>query len=164
VGITVHQTPSDKLFVVKVAPQKQEAAARRLAAVGRVEPLAESLLLLRAAASSGDAKTIWNRARQVLGSAGTIQPVLLDEGGVPHYPTGEISVRFQEPPPDKLVQDLAAAHGLRLRDRNEFVPEQVVFQPLDAARSYIPELVRELADAGSGLTVWANTLSHFRRG
>lgn len=163
-GITVHQTPSDQLFVVKVAPQQRAAAARRLAAVGRVEPLAESLLLLRAASSLGDAKAVWNRARQVLGTAGTVQPVLLDERGAQHYPTGEISVRFQEPPPDEVVHDLAAAHGLRLRDRNEFVPEQVVFQPLDAAKSYIPELVRELSDAGSGLTVWANTLSHFNRG
>jgi hypothetical protein len=94
---------------------------------------------------------------------GTAQPALVDETGAAHLPTGEISVRFHEAQPDERLQEFADEHGLRLRDRNEFVPQQAVFQPADLASSYIPRLVRELAQTEDTKAVWANTLIRFHR-
>lgn len=71
-------------------------------------------------------------------------------------PTGEVSVRFHTSPSDAELSGFAAEHGLRLLRRNEFVPQQVVFQPLGSdVRSVIQRIERE----GAARAVWANTLS-----
>ena len=93
---------------------------------------------------------------------GSVQPVLIDEAGEPHYPTGEISVRFKAAPDDEGLRRFAADHGLRLLRRNQFVREQVVFKPLDSS-SYLPDLVQAIEREGVAKAVWANTLSHYQR-
>jgi hypothetical protein len=158
----MNQAPSDHLFVVD-APRDRESAGQRLASLGRVEPLEGSERLLLLSTPVGDPETRWARAQKLLGELGTVQPVLVDELGETQLPTGEISVRFHEIPADDRLQQFAAEHGLRLRDRNEFVPQQAVFRPADPSASYLPKLVRELAGTKDTKAVWANTLSRFRR-
>jgi hypothetical protein len=159
------QAPSDHLFVVDVDSQKRDQAAKRLAPLGGVKPLEgnERLLLLTVEPGSLDSESAWSRARKLLGDLGSVHPVLMDELGEPHFPTGEISVRFHEVPPDDRLQEFAADHGLRLRDRNEYVPQQAVFRPVDSSSRYLPKLVQELADTRETRAVWANTLTRFRR-
>jgi hypothetical protein len=76
-------------------------------------------------------------------------------------PTGEITVRFRETPDEKQLQRFASGYGLRLLRRNEFVPQQAVFQPAD--RSDLPALVRTIEGDGSTKAVWLNTLSRYTR-
>jgi hypothetical protein len=161
----VKQAPSDHLFVVDIGSQERDQAVQRLAPLGTVKPLegSERLLLLTIAPGSLDAESAWSRGRELLGDLGSVHPVLLDELGEPHFPTGEISVRFHEVPPDDRLQEFAAEHGLRLRDRNEYVPQQAVFRPVDSSASYLPKLVQELADTKDTKAVWANTLTRFQR-
>lgn len=158
------QAPSDHLFVVDVGSRERDEAVQHLAPLGTVQPLegSERLLLLTIAPGSLDAESAWNRARELLGDLGSVHPVLLDELGEPHFPTGEISVRFREVPPDDRLQEFAAEHGLRLRNRNEYVPQQAVFRPVDSA-SYLPKVVEELTETTDTKAVWANTLTRFRR-
>lgn len=158
------QAPSDHLFVIDAGPQQRDPVAQRLAPLGSVKPLegSDRLQLLTIAPGTLDAEAAWNRARQLLGDLGSVHPVLLDELGEPHFPTGEISVRFREVPPDDRLQEFAAEHGLRLRNRNEYVPQQAVFRPVDSA-SYLPKLVQELTEMTDTKAVWANTLTRFRR-
>lgn len=160
------QDPSDHLFVVDI-PQERESAVERLSPLGAVTPLEGNdrlLLLSIPAGSGGDAESRWAQAKELLGDLGTVQPVLLDESGEAHYPTGEISVRFHEAQPDDRLHSFAEEHGLRLRDRNEFVPHQAVFRPADPSSIYLPKVVRELAQTQDTKAVWANTLTRFRRG
>jgi hypothetical protein len=161
----VKQAPSDHLFVVDIGPQERDQAVQRLAPLGSVKPLegSERLLLLTIAPDSLDAEAAWSQARKLLGNLGSVHPVLLDELGEPHFPTGDISVRFHEVPPDERLQEFAVEHGLRLRDRNEYVPQQAVFRPVDSSASYLPKLVQELAETRDTKAVWANTLTRFRR-
>jgi hypothetical protein len=77
--------------------------------------------------------------------------------------TGEISVRFTAVLKDEELHLFAAEHGLKLLRRNEFVPQQAVFQPLDASRSSLPEIVRRLEREKRAQSVWANTLSQYER-
>lgn len=156
------QAPSDHLLVVEA--RNREEAARRLSSLGDLRPLegTDRLMLLSIAPGALDAEAAWSRARELLGEAGSVQPVLVDEMGYPHFPTGEISVRFHEAQPDDRLQKFAVEHGLRLRDRNEFVPQQAVFRP--SSVSYLPRLVQDLAEESDTKAVWANTLSHFQRG
>lgn len=157
------QAPSQHLFVVDIF-RDRESVARHLASVGDVRPLegSDRLLLLSVPAEAGNPETRWADVRELLGERGTVQPVLLDELGEAHVPTGEISVRFHEAPPDDRLEEFAAEHGLRLRNRNELVPQQAVFRPA-VPSSYLPRLVQELAQMEIIKAVWANTLIRFRR-
>jgi len=76
-------------------------------------------------------------------------------------PTGEITVRFRETPDEKQLQRFASGYGLRLLRRNEFVPQQAVFQPAD--RSDLPSLPRTIEGDGTTKAVWLNTLSRYTR-
>jgi hypothetical protein len=75
--------------------------------------------------------------------------------------TGEITVRFRDTPDEKQLQRFASGYGLRLLRRNDFVPQQAVFQP--ANRSDLPALVRTIEGDGSTKAVWLNTLSRYTR-
>lgn len=158
------QAPSDHLFVIEIS-RDRESAVKRLVPLGSAKPLegSERLLLLSLPAENGDPEARWALAQELLGELGTVQPVLLDETGEAHFPTGEISVRFHEAPPDDRLQEFAAEHGLRLRDRNEFVPQQAVFRPAAPSTTYLPKVVQELAETKDAKAVWANTLTRFRR-
>jgi hypothetical protein len=70
--------------------------------------------------------------------------------------TGEISVRFHRAPSDADLAGFAAEHGLRLLRRNDFAPQQAVFQPL---ASGLQEAVQRIRQEGAARSVWANTLS-----
>lgn len=76
-------------------------------------------------------------------------------------PTGEITVRFWRTLDDRQLQRFASGYGLRLLRRNEFVPQQAVFQPAD--RTDLPTLVRTIEGDGSAKAVWLNTLSRYTR-
>src|SRR5689334_7638977 len=122
------QIPSECDFVIRLASDQQEEAQARLASFGTVEPLnAKDLYLLRVTHSKGDPETTWREVSERLKSADLIQPVLIDERDYPHYPTGEITVRFNEALSDAQLAEFATAHKLRLLRRNEFVAEQAIF-------------------------------------
>lgn len=79
-------------------------------------------------------------------------------------PTGEITVRFRETPDEQQLQRFASGYRLRLLRRNEFMPQQAVFQPVDRSnRSDLPALVRTIEADGSTKAVWLNTLSRYER-
>lgn len=75
--------------------------------------------------------------------------------------TGEITVRFRETLDDRQLLRFASGYGLRLLRRNEFVPQQAVFQPAD--RADLPALVRTIEGDGTTKAVWLNTLSRYTR-
>jgi hypothetical protein len=70
--------------------------------------------------------------------------------------TGEISVRFHRAPSDADLAGFAAEHGLRLLRRNDYAPQQAVFQPL---ASNLEEVMGRIEQEGAARSVWANTLS-----
>jgi hypothetical protein len=158
----MNPSPSNHLFVVRLRPEDR-SASKRLETLGRVQPLeGTDALLLSLPADSKEPRS-WRQAQEAVGTAGTVQPVLLDEEGEPHYPTGEISVRFKNALEDDELRRFAARHELRLLRRNEFVPQQAVFQPLDGSGSYLPEIVEKLEGEDAIRAAWANTLSRYQR-
>lgn len=75
--------------------------------------------------------------------------------------TGEITVRFREIPDDVQLQRFASGYGLRLLRRNEFVPQQAVFQSAD--RLDLSGLVRTIEGDGRAKAVWLSTQSRYAR-
>lgn len=159
------QIPSEDCFVINVDPAAARAVCEELAGLGAVEALEGSdLVLLELGRPAADLRAAWQRIVEGSRAAEWVAPLLLDESGEPHYPTGEVSVRFPEPRSDDELARFGATHGLRLRHRNEFVPEQAVFEPVDPRRTFLPDLVRSLGDEAGVAAVWANTTSRYRRG
>lgn len=158
------QIPNADLFVVRVRSQDNEEVAQRLKSIGSTENLGEdNTLLLRVNKKFSGPQAGWQRLTKLIGSSGTVQPVLSDETGQPHYPTGEVTVRFLKEPSDKDLKQFAAKYRLSLRDRNEFVPEQAAFQVNDPAATYLPDLVKQITADKAIKNAWANTLSQYKR-
>jgi len=157
------QSPSDHLFIVRIDPGNQVEATQRLALLGRLQPLDGcEALLLSLRVTPAHSRSAWRRAQEIVGKAGSVQPVLIDETGEPHYPTGEISVRFKALPDEDRLLRFADDHGLLLLRRNQLVREQVVFKLLDSS-SYLPDLVQQIEREDVAKAVWANTFSHYQR-
>jgi hypothetical protein len=157
-------TPSRSLFVVRVKDKDSQAVARQLNAVGSLEEVKgrADVRLLRVGDETSDARDAWQKAQQAAGPHAAVQPVLLDQDGKTQLPTGEVTVRFRTALSDKDLDAFARAHGLRLVRRNEFAPEQAVFDVVEPAR-YLPDVVDELSESKDTRQAWANTLAAYER-
>lgn len=108
-------------------------------------------------------RAVWEKLSRLMGRSAAVYPVLMDSDGVAHYPTGEVTLRFEKTPTPDEVMDFARAHGLRLLRGNEFAPQQFVFAPLDSVADFLPDLISRLARSAGVSSAWANTLSRYRR-
>jgi hypothetical protein len=160
--VASHQRESARCLVVK---SSGGAGVRRaLGELGAVEELDDSgLLLIRLHTPGDEPKAAWRDIVERLDAVEWAGPLLVDEASGEHFPTGEVSVRFRRPPADAELERFARAHGMAVRRRNEFVPEQASFVPLEPRRTYLPDLVRTLADDDHVARAWINTASRYRR-
>jgi len=154
--------PAAGEFVVQ-SPTATKSALDRLRDLGTVERVdaAEPLLVLKVAGAKR-AKDAWAATAAKLGET-RLLPVLYDSDGAPHYPTGEVTVRFDAAPSDAELRRFGDSHKLRLLRRNEFAPQQAVFEPAGGSGEYLPDVVSKLAGLPGIHKAWANTLSRYRR-
>ena len=89
--------------------------------------------------------------------------LLVDDSSLPLVPTGELSVRFHEPLSDDELAGFAKEHGLELRRRNEFVPEQAVFAPQRWRGELLTERAEKLSHERAVSEAWLNTASEYHR-
>jgi hypothetical protein len=158
------QSPSGDRFVVRVEPEDAPSLSRRLEELGSVEALdGTDLLLLHVSEPAADPRRVWERILDRADGAAWVAPVLIDEHGQPHLPTGEVSARFDRAPSEDDLQAFAGSHGLELRSRNEYVKEQATFRLARPRSTYLPDLVQSIGTEQGVRTAWANTLTLFRR-
>jgi hypothetical protein len=143
--VTSSQRPRDE-FVVKLKGRAVEAHSGAK----------------KTTASSGDPRRTWEQLVQDP-EIEWAAPVMEGEDGSHHFPTGEVTVRFEHAPTDAQLKAFAEARQLVLKRRNEFAPQQAVFAPLHLGETYLPDLVDDLDKAKGVQTAWANTLSSYRR-
>lgn len=155
------QLPSPDTFFLRSDTVSNADTMEKLSTLGSVEPLeGADGVLLRMASTETDPRASWHALREQAGLEG-VNPVLLDEQGEPHLPTGEVTVRFASPPGDDTLEEFARQHGLELRQRNKYQPAQASF--LVSAQQYLPDVVEALEPAENVVAVWANTKSRYRR-
>lgn len=156
--------PAADQFVLRLA-RPTESLPDAIAKLGRVEAIGsgQPLYLIRVE-PHGATRQCWQALSHGLGGDAFAYPVLLDRDGAPHYPTGEVTVRFERTPTPTELDAFAQGHRLRLLRANEFAPQQFVLEPLDRARDFLPDLVSRLIAAPGIRSAWANTLSRYRRG
>lgn len=155
---TRHTPVADQ--VVKI---KAESLRPRLNLLGVTEELGQDDLLIVRVGIKTDPKDSW---KQVMRSGAVVwaAPVLKDELDEEHFPTGEVTVRFDKPPTGRALSTFASSNGLELRDRNEFVAEQAAFRVRDPKQTYLPDLIERLTHKRGVTRAWANTRSRYRRG
>ncbi len=162
--VSAKQIPSAGTFVVKADSDVLADVRKSLAGLGTLEELEGSdLLLLRVGDAYPDPKSAWQRILDRAGSAQWVAPLLLDDRSHPHFPTGDVTVRFIRAPSEAELGQFAQAHGLHLRGRNEFISEQASFTLAHPRRTYLPDLLQFLGQEEGVAAAWANTLSHYRR-
>src|SRR5262249_29262373 len=152
--------PAADQFVVRGATAVHRTELETLGALGAAAP---DVIVVRPRKAARDPKETW---REVLEGAPELEwaaPVLVDEHGDTHYPTGDVTVRFGQAPSDPELAAFAEAHSLRLMRRNEFVAAQVSFSPVDPRATYLPDLVGVLTRAHGVRIAWANTVSRYHR-
>lgn len=156
--------PAADQFVLRLA-RPSEPLPDAIAKLGRVEAIGsgQPLYLVRVE-PQGATRQSWQTLSHGLGGDAFAYPVLLDRDGAPHYPTGEVTVRFERAPTPAELDSFAKDHRLRLLCANEFAPQQFVLEPLDRASDFLPDLVSRLTATPGIRSAWANTLSHYRRG
>jgi hypothetical protein len=157
-------SPSRTEFVVTGPARQRDRIVDRLGDLGSVEQVKgqSDFVLVRLRDAGQDPRKAWEHAQAALGEDTRIQPVLVDADGKPQYPTGEVSVRFRGPVSDDDLERFAAKHHLRVVRRNEFVPEQIVFEPVESAR-YLPDVIDELGASDAARLAWANTIAKYER-
>jgi len=156
--------PAADQFVLRLA-RPSEPLPEAIAKLGHVEAIGpgQPLYLVRVE-PHGAIRQSWRTLVHGLGGDAFAYPVLLDRDGAPHYPTGEVTVRFARTPTPAELDAFAKGHRLRLLRANDFAPQQFVLEPLDRAHDFLPDLVARLCAAPGIRSAWANTLSRYRRG
>ncbi len=162
------QIPIADFFVIPGYPNDKAIIAKALNSLATVERIAHyDLLLLTMHKPSTDPRTVWHELiDQLMNRIGPQYlpiPIIQDELGVLHYPTGEITLRFQRSLSDQEVQNFCNEHGFCFRRRNEFVPEQIVCQAGQLGPSYLPDLIEQASSLPLVATIWLNTISTFER-
>jgi hypothetical protein len=154
--------PAPDRFVVRLTDASAPPKAVTELAV-EAKPLGGAAPLYVVQLSAASPRDGWAKLSRALGDAGAAYPVLIDIDGAPHYPTGEVTVRFEGKPSANEVAAFAQKHGLRVLRGNELAPQQFVLQPINAEAEFLPDLVARVA-AGPGVrSAWANTLSRYSR-
>ena len=156
------QIPSANTFLVRTDAGRRQSASTRLAELGQLENAEQAggLVIHLKEGGAGDPKAAWRKLQDEADDL-EVDPVLLDETGQQHFPTGEVTVRFKERQTDASLAKFAAKHGLQGGARNEYVPAQVVFRI--AGRRYLPEVLESLVPSEDVASAWANTQSRYQR-
>ena len=160
--MATRQTLSDSTYVVRAADgAPTEQLERSLEDLGQVHRADKQPYLL---VTLGDGAAGLPRLTTRVGSQARVEPAVVSPRGDIEIPTGDISVRFQQDPSERVLESFASEHELTVQRRSEFVPEQVVFRPREPANASLVDLASELDDRSDVKMAWLNTLSRPRRG
>jgi hypothetical protein len=155
--------PSPNEFVVRrVRAAKKSAARAEVAGEWTLVDAASDTWLWRTPPGR-DARGAWESAVRSLHGDDVVLPLLRDRDGVAHYPTGEVTVRFDVAPGDDELRAFAREHRLTLERRNAYEPRQAVFAPAGPRSDWLPDVVARLAKAPGVARAWANTASSYTR-
>jgi hypothetical protein len=159
------QLPSSEHFVVRrLSPKDPAGALDKLRECGTLDAVPGSdLFMLRIRQPEEDPKEAWRKVSACLPPGYWVSPVLIDERGQWHLPTGELSVRFRKEPSPTELKGFAESCHLVLRSRNEFVRSQAVFKIDQPEDRYLPEVVNEIQAEPAVELAWSNTLSQYKR-
>ncbi len=158
--------PAPGQFVVRTeTPADPKTLARRLSAAA-VEPLAgdpKALVVKFDAGQAADEGDLARKLRKAAGAGATIFPVLHDASGMAAFPTGRVVVRFKRAAGNEALRDFADKHRLGLVRRNEFQPEQAVFELKKRRPRTLTDVIAEASADDDVELAWPETKSAYKK-
>lgn len=160
-----NQKPSSSLFVVHAESDTLPKLRSLLGDMATIEELeGTDTALVRIKNGEEDPKSVWMKLiERVQNDECWVAPILIDTLSQEHFPTGDVSVRFDHIPTDQELDVFAQSHNLTLEGKNKYINQQAKFRPIQDRVAYLPDLVDSLAREKGVARAWANTLSRYSR-
>jgi hypothetical protein len=157
---------SPGLFVVRPAAASANVAdLARLEGKASVEPLASRMpgWVVRLNRPPRTAREGWRSLRRWLGDAFVVLPAIVDGAGRHRYPTGLLSLRFEDETGDDALREVAETYGLELVGRQKFTRHQALFRPAAGTDVFLPDISGRIAHDAQVEAVWFDAESAFNR-
>ncbi len=157
---------SPGLFVVRpVAPTTQTEGLSRLDGLASVEPLGGRTpgWVVKLNKSPKSARAGWFDLHRVLGPDFVVLPAMVDDDGCYRYPTGLLSLRFDNDASEQKLQNVASTYGLEFVGRAKFTRQQALFKPAAGSDVFLPDVSGKIEDDKQVEAVWFDAESAFVR-
>ena len=157
---------SPGLFVVRpVTPTTQAAGLSRLDGLASVKPLSGRMpgWVVKLNTSPKTAREGWRDLHCLLGPEFVVLPAIVDEAGRYRYPTGLLSLRFDNDASEQKLQSVASAYGLEFVGRAKFTKQQALFKPAAGSDVFLPDVSGKIEDDEQIEAVWFDAESAFTR-
>jgi hypothetical protein len=159
-----NQKPNSSLFVVHAESDTLPKLRRLLGDMATIEELeGTDTALVRIKDGEEDPKSVWMKLTERVRNECWLAPILIDTLSQEHFPTGDVSVRFDHVPTDQELNVFAQSHNLTLEGKNKYITQQAKFRPIQDRAAYLPDLIDSLASENGVARAWANTLSRYSR-
>ena len=89
--------------------------------------------------------------------------VIVDEDGRYRYPTGLLSLRFDNDASEQKLQSVASTYGLEFVGRAKFTKQQALFKPAGGSDVFLPDVSGKIEDDEQIEAVWFDAESAFTR-
>jgi hypothetical protein len=107
-------------------------------------------------------RDIWNSLRNALGEQFKVIPALGDPKVGYRYPTGYLSLRFEDGATVRELRQVARQHNLKFVRREEFTQKEALFEP-GGTDVFLPALREQLAKDDTIDDVWLETESVYQK-
>ncbi len=157
---------SPGLFVVRpVAPTTQADSLSRLDGLASVKALGGRMpgWVVKLNKSPKTAREGWRNLHRLLGPDFVVLPAMIDDRGHYRYPTGLLSLRFDNDASEQKLHSVASAYGLEFVGRAKFTRQQALFKPAAGSDVFLPDVSGKIEDDAQIEAVWFDAESAFTR-
>jgi hypothetical protein len=157
---------SPGLFVVRpVSPTTQTDGLSRLDGLASVKPLSGRTpgWVVKLNKSPKTARAGWRDLHRLLGPDFVVLPAMVDDAGHYRYPTGLLSLRFDNDASEQKLQSVATTYGLEFVGRAKFTRQQALFKPAGGSDVFLPDVSGKIQDDKQIEAVWFDAESAFSR-
>lgn len=113
--------------------------------------------------SPKSARAGWFDLHRVLGPDFVVLPAMVDDDGRYRYPTGLLSLRFDNDASEQKLQNVAHTYGLEFVGRAKFTRQQALFKPAAGSDVFLPDVSGKIEDDKQVEAVWFDAESAFVR-
>jgi hypothetical protein len=157
---------SPGLFVVRPVASAAEADGLvRLEGKASVKPLGGRTpgWLVKLNKLPKTAREGWRSLHRLLGAGYVVLPAIVDEAGHYRYPTGLLSLRFEDDTSEQELQSVADTYGLEFVGRAKFTRQQALFRPAVGSEVFLPDVSGKIENDEHVEAVWFDAESAFSR-
>lgn len=163
-SISEHLSPS--LFVVRPATTTAKATGltclKAIASVTSLDgPAPGWLVTLKK--SPKNVREGWRSLHRRLGADYVVLPTIVDDAGHYRYPTGLLSLRFEDDASEQALQNVADAYNLEFVGRAKFTKQQALFKPAAGSDVFLPDVSGKIEGDAHIEAVWFDAESAFSR-